>query len=341
MRRLTCLFSTWLVLCAIPNPELRAGEGLRNTNNADPASVVVKLKDTVYVPNQVVLISDIAELAGSDETLINRIGSFDVSDPPQPGTSTRLTKREITFRILVGGVDRTEFVVIGPNEVTIKLAKCTVETDEIVRAARDAVTELLPKDVKDVEIIPVRSPRQPVKLDGVRKEHIKLVPLIKALDRLSGTIQVPVEVYAQGRVQSRQYVTLELRLFQVAPIAKRRIEAGETLTPENIAFRRIPIDGRTSLPDKEQVIGRKARRTIRPLQVVRLADLEPDRQDQPVIRPREVVELVVQRPGLRVTARGESLETGRIGDLIRVRNVDSRAIIVGRVVGPGVVEVRF
>ena len=54
-----------------------------------------------------------------------------------------------------------------------------------------------------------------------------------------------------------------------------------------------------------------------------------------------MIKLTARVGSLRVTAKGEAQQDGRAGEKIRVRNVDSRKEIVGRVVERGLVEVEY
>lgn len=64
--------------------------------------------------------------------------------------------------------------------------------------------------------------------------------------------------------------------------------------------------------------------------------------DQPVlIKPREIVRLVAKIGAVRVTALAEAQQEGRLGQTIRVRNVDSNKIISGKVVDRNMVEVVY
>lgn len=57
-----------------------------------------------------------------------------------------------------------------------------------------------------------------------------------------------------------------------------------------------------------------------------------------LIRPRQRVLIQVINGGLKVTAVGEALQSGKLGQTILVQNVDSKQTISARVAGPGVVE---
>ena len=70
--------------------------------------------------------------------------------------------------------------------------------------------------------------------------------------------------------------------------------------------------------------------------------MEITRIDNPVlVKQRDLVKLVARVGNLRVTALAEAQQDGRAGDHVRVRNVDSRKDVLGRVVGRGLVEVEY
>jgi flagella basal body P-ring formation protein FlgA len=60
-----------------------------------------------------------------------------------------------------------------------------------------------------------------------------------------------------------------------------------------------------------------------------------------VVRVRDKVTLAVRAGGLWVTAAGEALQSGRVGDTVSVRNIDSKKTVVGKVTGPGTVELEL
>ena len=79
-----------------------------------------------------------------------------------------------------------------------------------------------------------------------------------------------------------------------------------------------------------------------PGQVIPQAAVETQAADSPIlVKPRDLVKIVARLGGLSVTALGEAQQEGREGDRIRVRNVDSKKEVVGRVIGRGLVDVDF
>jgi flagella basal body P-ring formation protein FlgA len=86
---------------------------------------------------------------------------------------------------------------------------------------------------------------------------------------------------------------------------------------------------------QEDLVGKVARRTLLPghpiaENAVREVDL--------VVRGT-AVQLVFQQPGLTITTYASPLQDGGVGDLIRLRNTDSGAVVVGIVQRDGTVRV--
>ena len=130
-------------------------------------------------------------------------------------------------------------------------------------------------------------------------------------------------------------VRIAAPLLRVRAVATLR--AGEAIRPEQLAVEAgegFPAAGRDA-ESIDQVAGRRPRRTIPAGSAVPLALLE---------RPREVergdvvrVEVASGAARLALTARAES--AGRVGETVRVRNLDANRTFAARVAGKGAVEV--
>lgn len=64
-------------------------------------------------------------------------------------------------------------------------------------------------------------------------------------------------------------------------------------------------------------------------------------EDIPLVKRGDLVTIVAQSGGFKVTAPGEARNSGSDGEEVRVKNLTSRRIIRGRVIGPGMVEASF
>jgi len=60
-----------------------------------------------------------------------------------------------------------------------------------------------------------------------------------------------------------------------------------------------------------------------------------------VVGRNQTVVIRIERPGILVTAIGKAMQDGRVGEYIKVRNVDSQRIILAKVNEDGAVEPIF
>jgi flagella basal body P-ring formation protein FlgA len=62
---------------------------------------------------------------------------------------------------------------------------------------------------------------------------------------------------------------------------------------------------------------------------------------QVILERNQSVIIRIDKPGLAVTAMGKSMQKGKLGELIKVKNIDSQRVILARVNEDGTVEPVF
>lgn len=86
---------------------------------------------------------------------------------------------------------------------------------------------------------------------------------------------------------------------------------------------------------RADLIGKVARRTLLPGRAIPLQGLDNPR----LIRNGSIVKMIYVDGGLQIETDGAALQDGAIGDVIRLRNVDSGIAVEGRVQADGTVLV--
>lgn len=121
------------------------------------------------------------------------------------------------------------------------------------------------------------------------------------------------------------------------PVAVRRLAEGDTIRASDIRLvrmpaARVPAD---AVLDPARLAGRTLRQPV--------AAGAPVVGDQfgaaALVQRGAAVSLIVDLPGLSITAQGRALEDGTQGARIQVMNIASRAVLEGVVLGPGRVRV--
>ncbi len=115
-------------------------------------------------------------------------------------------------------------------------------------------------------------------------------------------------------------------------VAARTIRAQTILTGVDLAIKANDISGGVTA---DQLIGMEARVSLYAGRPIQLTDVGPPA----VVERNQIVPLVYEMNGLRISAEGRSLERAGPGEYVRVMNMSSRATIMGRVLPDGRIRV--
>ncbi len=121
------------------------------------------------------------------------------------------------------------------------------------------------------------------------------------------------------------------------PVLQRRGLPGDIIARSDLDWLRVDarrLPGNVVV-DPADLVGKSPRRAIRPGQPVRATDLR-----EPVLVPKNsLVVLRLETERMVLTAQGRALEDGASGQVIRVKNTKSHAILNGVVADTGAVRV--
>ncbi len=123
----------------------------------------------------------------------------------------------------------------------------------------------------------------------------------------------------------------------VIPAAKIVIYPGDVIQDEmleDIAAEEAGVGGPFAF-SRADLIGKVTRRTLLPGRAIPLQGLDNPR----LIRNGSIVKMVYVDGGLQIETDGAALQDGAVGDVIRLRNVDSGIAVEGRVQADGTVLV--
>jgi flagella basal body P-ring formation protein FlgA len=266
-----------------------------------------------------------------------------VLENPDRLPSQTVSSRLVHIRLGLAGFSPSTFELAGADHVTVTRSEATVPDEHYAAAIRTALAERFGLDADDLDVRLVQPPTPRPNLVGVDLQKSSLEPVLPLILPL-GRTRIPVAILVGHEVRQQVAAPVEVALYTTATTAATMIGRGETLTPNHVISRRMRVVGPVSCASADQILGRRATRTLRPGETIRPQDVEalgPDPEEGPVlVKARDNVRVVARKAGLSVTlSAAEALQNGRRGDTIRVRNRNSQNIITGRVVGPGELEV--
>lgn len=165
--------------------------------------------------------------------------------------------------------------------------------------------------------------------------EVRAYPLTQSEPR--GLFSMRVEIYEDTTLLEKGAVTLYVRLLADLLVPDRDIKRHENLSSEMFTTKCLDVTSLTEsvLSDAVLLEGCRARQNLPAGRYVSLTKIEKI----PDVASGDQVIMVGLANLFEVKTKGIALENGQIGETIKVRNIDSRKVVIGRVTGPGAVVI--
>lgn len=156
---------------------------------------------------------------------------------------------------------------------------------------------------------------------------------------LSSRPQVRFHIEAGGKEIGSWQENLRASLWRPVWVATRRLDRGATpdasscalknidTLAENLSF--VPADTDLSIYEMAQAVGQDRPLTSRDLSL------------RPLVRKNQLVDVLVSDGALNITMKGLALGTAGAGEMVSIRNPDSRKDFQAKVIGINTVQVKF
>jgi len=249
-----------------------------------------------------------------------------------PGQKLVLDRPTILSRLATCGIGADQVRLTGADSVTVRRQQQIIEVEDFVEIGRQFVQQLGGSH-SVCEIIAVARPKDLVLSE--RPQEVQLSPeLVRGAVR--GHVTVRVQVTADGRDVGTRDVSFRLKYRTHRVVATVQIAEGTALTPDNVTIE-AAVSDQPEPSGWKPPYGLVATRAVAAGAEIRDSMLSAA-PTAVQVRRNETVLIRIERPGILVTAMGTSLQDGRLGELVKVRNADSSRIIVCRIMPDGSVE---
>lgn len=302
---------------------------------AAAGATTLTLSETVNVDDAEVLLGQLGAISGADPQAIASLKAIRIGRAPLPGSSRTVGRDYILLRLRQSGLDLSDLTVEGPRSVTLVRRAVTLTSAEIEMMVRDYVLSNPPVSGADLTITGVRVPGDVLLPTGDVRHDIQYLPQ----GGHSGTLPVTIFFAVDGVTVKRLMATVRIVVMKAVPVTRHPIARYQLIQPEDLMLQTLDV---ADLPSNtvlsyEEIAGQRARRSIGPQRVLRKDQFE----HPPAVKRGDRVLIVAASAGLRVTAMGEVQNTGRIGERVRVKNLDSNKTLHARVVDARTVRVQF
>jgi flagella basal body P-ring formation protein FlgA len=296
------------------------------------AGVTVTVPVEAKVKGTEIELGELAQVAGLDEELVARVRALELGYAPAPGFSRLLTAERIRADLarLLPGI---EVRLTGERACRVWPQVDELLPEKLEEAARAELARTFAgKEATFTLKDPIGSVKVPLGEQGT-----KISARAPAGELATGIVGVAVEVLVDGLRYRTVWTSWRVEVWETRPVLSRPVRAGEELRPE--LFERVRIkmarDARAELLAPQQVAGTVAKRDLAAGELVTALDVH---------RPAAVtlgttLFLRVRKGPIEARVSALALETGSVGDRIRVRTVEAGQELLATVVGRDLCEI--
>lgn len=293
-----------------------------------PTALRLHLPRTVRVSGKGIRLGDLGIFRGGDAKRIAKASSIAMGRTPWSKEKIVIDHRTILSRLAANGFTGKDVRVTGAANVTVTRREVIFEAAKLAKVAGDFLKKARPSTGKSQW----RILRKPEALIVPEAEGIELKP------RLGSVAEGYVYVEVAAVIGDRELAVAKIPFKQLYSmrqlVAVRNIPSGGVITSDNTRIAVVNVSQKP--PAWKSPYGMVCSQAVRAGAVIR-PGLWRSRKPLVVVRRNRGVQMKIQMPGFIIVSTGQALQDGRVGELIKVRNTDSKRIIIARVNPDGTV----
>lgn len=295
----------------------------------------VIILESARIDDENIILGAIARIEGDDQLLIQKLGDIVITRAPQPGQSRELEPDYLKMRLRQNGFDPAEAILQIPPKVVVTRSFTEIGAEKVAALVADYILKNSSMDRGDLRIKDIRV-EENVRLPGGRITYKVIAP--RNAD-LVGKIPFSVIFDANGSFQQRISAIATVEVLADVVVTRKPLARHQPITEEDIELQKMDFGDLPSdvLTNPEEVIGKRTRRAIGAQTALRADQVELP----PLVKRGDMVVIIAESGGLKITALGQVKKKGRLGERIPVINFDSQKILYARVVDAKTVKVEF
>jgi flagellar basal body P-ring formation protein FlgA len=263
--------------------------------------VTIALHTEVVVDDSLVTLAQIAKLSGGTETTRRRLGNLDIAEFKLGSAHMAVLSEQVRFRLLLSGMAETQFRLSGAHRTIVMESAEPATVRKILAAAQQGLLAEYPGDAAQLTLIPGKGVNVP-SVELRKGERVRFEASAKTPIPRAGTARLEVALVVSGKVREVVPVTFEIASPPISPTSMAKDKS--SVRP---AFYAVPAS---------------------------------DNRDF-LIKSKDNVKIVAYIGNARIEALGEAQQDGRLGEIIRIRNIESNRVVHGRVEAGGLVLVDY
>lgn len=295
----------------------------------------VNVSKMSQVDGEQIRLGKIAEIDGNDPDLNQRLSGIVIGRSPLPGKTREIEASTVERCLKQNRIDPDQLALHIPAQVLVERSKTEISREKIKALVSDYISQNLIDDLSDARVKDIRV-ADSLTLPGGRITYtVKPSPNSDMLGKIPFTVNFNVN----DKFYKRVWATATVEIFTQVVVTKKPLGRHKPITEDDIEMRRMDLAKLPSdvITDPEVILGQRTRRAIGSQTVLRSNLVE----FPPLLQRGDVVVIVVETGGFKITALGQVKKKGRLGERIPVINFDSKKVLYARVLDSNTVKVEL
>jgi flagella basal body P-ring formation protein FlgA len=264
-------------------------------------------------PRETITIYDIVETKNISEEILTILKSVPLADQ-----NTKIIYKNDLIKKLRG----IDAFFLFPNEIKILRSKQNVSRMELERKIKN---QLLTACQNCDFQIQINSVPQNLLSDWIVDLNV---------DLNKSSVMIPV--YSESQSERKGWVTAEIKKYAQTAVLNRAVKIGEVITADMLTVEKRLIPSRQDIViSSKNLIGMQASRFINAGQIISYRDLKKET----IMKKGQIVRAVFGKGQFDISISAMVEESGAIGDVIRVKNMDSNKMFAALIVDRGLVKI--
>ncbi len=154
------------------------------------------------------------------------------------------------------------------------------------------------------------------------------------VDFNKSTVMIPA--FSTSTPDKKGWVVVELKKYAVVPVLTRPLKIGDVITEDAVTTEmRLMQSYQDTMMDVKSVVGMQAARFLTAGQMLASRDLKREQ----ILRKGQMVKAIFGADALEISISAQAEEGGAVGDVIKVKNLDSQKMFAAKIIDRGIVKI--
>lgn len=146
---------------------------------------------------------------------------------------------------------------------------------------------------------------------------------------------VMIPVYSISEPNQKGWITVEIKKYMDVAVLNRDLKVGDVIAEDMLVTDNRLVENADVIDDVQKAVGMQATRFVSAGRAISYRDLKKEN----VLKRGQLVKAVFGQDEFEVSITAQSEEAGAVGDIVKIKNLDSKKILAAKIEDRGLVRI--